>query len=98
MLENVTSKYHVPENRIRILFVIITCWELLSAALYLAASSLYIQGVTFLIQYAFFTGMGFFAALTLGNEAFIFYENEEEHVALFIAQLIAYLAVIILGK
>lgn len=98
MLERVASKYHMSQFRVGILFGIITCWELLSAVLYLLSSALLTQGEAFLVQYAFFTGMGFFAALTLGNEAFIFYENEEEHVVLLVAQLISYLAIVILAK
>jgi hypothetical protein len=43
-------------------------------------------------QYSFFSGAASFAGLTLGNEAFIYYENEEEHVVLLLAQLISYIA------
>jgi hypothetical protein len=92
LLRKVASRYNVAENRLTFLFVVILCWELLSSVLYLAAFFYFLAGNTVFAQYSFFSGASFFAGLTLGNEAFIYYENEEEHVVMLLAQLISYVA------
>lgn len=97
LLQQVASKYNTSKASIRKLFVTIMCWELLSAASYLAAFVLYLLGSAALVQYAFLIGMGLFAGLTLGNEAFVFYEDEEEHVTMLVAQLISYIAFVLLA-
>lgn len=97
LLETVARKHGAKPSSIRPLFVTIMSWELLSAAAYLAALVLYVFGESpVLLPYAFFIGMGLFAGLVLGNEAFIYYDDEEEHVVMFLAQLISYIAVVIL--
>ncbi|MGH9920293.1 MAG: hypothetical protein ACRD6W_15680 [Nitrososphaerales archaeon] len=96
LLETVAKKHGSSPSSMRVLFVVIMSWELLSAAAYLAALALYLTGSSFLLPYAFFVGMGLFAGLILGNEAFIYYDDEEEHVVMFLAQLISYIAVAVL--
>jgi len=96
LLEKVAEKRGTGPRGLTILFAMIMCWELLSAAAYILAFAFYVTGSTVLVPYAFFIGMGLFAGLTLGNEAFIFYDDEEEHVVMFVAQLISYIAVVIL--
>ena len=96
LLEKVAERHGTGASRIKVLFIVIMSWELASAAGYLSALALYLLGSTFLIQYAFFIGMGLFAGLTLGNEAFIYYDDEEEHVTMFVAQLVSYVAVALL--
>jgi hypothetical protein len=71
-------------------------WELLSAGTYLASFGFYLAGNTHLVPYAFFIGMGLFAGLVLGNEAFVYYDDEEEHVIMLLAQLISYTAIVLL--
>lgn len=97
LLSKVASKYGTPPRVIKSIFAFIMSWELLSAASYLAALALYVSGSAWFAQYAFFTGMGLFAGLVLGNEMFVFYEDEEEHVVLLMAQLISYIAFAVLG-
>jgi hypothetical protein len=64
--------------------------------MYLAALALSMLGNRVLLPYAFFLGMGLFAGLVLGNEAFVYYDDEEEHRVMFLAQLVSYSAVVIL--
>jgi hypothetical protein len=51
---------------------------------------------TFLTPYPFFVGKGLFAGLILGNEAFVYNDDEEEHVIMMPAQLVSYIAVVVL--
>ena len=96
LMEKVAKRHGSGANAIKALFAFIMCWELLSAAAYLAALGLYLIGNTVLMQYAFFIGMGLFAGLVLGNEAFVYYDDEEEHVIMLLAQLVSYIAVVVL--
>jgi len=96
LLEKVAMKHESGRRITPVLFAVIASWETLSAVLYLSALGLYLIGNTFVVPYAFFVGMGLFAGLVLGNEAFIYYDDEEEHVVMFLAQLISYIAVVLL--
>ncbi len=96
LMEKVAQKHGSGDSSIRALFTLIMSWELLSAALYLAALGFYLAGSSVLVSYAFFTGMGLFAGLILGNEAFVYYDDEEEHVVMLLAQLLSYMAVALL--
>ena len=96
LLEKVASKHGSGQRTIPVLFAVIMSWELLSAVIYFAALGLYLMGNFVLLPYAFFIGMGLFAGLVIGNEAFIYYDDEEEHVVMFLAQLISYIAVVLL--
>ncbi len=96
LLERVAKRHGSGASAIAVLFVVIMSWELLSAATYLTALGFYLTGSTFLLPYAFFIGMGLFAGLVLGNEAFVYYDDEEEHVIMFLSQLVSYIAVVIL--
>ncbi len=96
LLEKVTMKHGSGKRIAQVLFAVIASWETLSAALYLSALGLYLIGNYFLVPYAFFVGMGLFAGLVLGNEAFIYYDDEEEHTVMLLAQLISYIAVVLL--
>jgi len=96
LMEKVAKRHGSGSSAIGALFVIIMSWELLSAAAYLCAFGLYLDGNTILLPYAFFAGMGLFAGLVLGNEAFVYYDDEEEHVIMFVAQLVSYIAVVLL--
>ncbi len=93
LMERVAKRHGSGESAIKTLFAAIMSWELLSAALYFTAFAFYLAGGTMLIQYAFFVGMGLFAGLILGNEAFVYYDDEEEHVVMLLAQLVSYIAV-----
>ena len=93
LLERVASRHGSSRSAVRVFFVVIMFWELLSAATYFAALVFYVLGSRMLLPYAFFIGMGLFAGLILGNEAFVYYEDEEEHVVLLMAQLVSYIAV-----
>ena len=96
LMERVAKRHGSGGSAIKELFAVIMLWELLSAATYLAALGLYDQGGPSLTPYAFFIGMGLFAGLVLGNEAFVYYDDEEEHMVMLIAQLISYIAVVVL--
>ncbi len=96
LLERVAAKHGSGTTTIKTLFVIIASWELLAATTYLSALALYLIGDPLLVQYAFFIGMGLFAGLILGNEAFVYYDDEEEHTVMFMAQLVSYVAVVLL--
>lgn len=96
LLERVAAKHGSGRSLIPGLFAIIMSWELLSAVIYLSAFGLYVLGNYLLLPYAFFIGMGLFAGLIIGNEAFIYYDDEEEHVVMFLAQLISCIAVVLL--
>ena len=96
LLERVAQRHGTGKGSIRALFVVIMSWELLSAVVYLSALALYLTGDALLLPYAFFVGMGLFAGLVLGNEAFVYYDDEEEHMVMLIAQLISYIAVVAL--
>jgi hypothetical protein len=96
LMEKVTEKHGASKSATNILFATIMSWELLAAVTYLSAAALYTAGNETLVEYAFFIGMGLFAGLTLGNEAFIYYDDEEEHVTMFLAQLISYIAFAVL--
>jgi hypothetical protein len=96
LLERVAQRHGTGKGSIRALFVVIMSWELLSAVVYLCALALYLTGDALLLPYAFFVGMGLFAGLVLGNEAFVYYDDEEEHMVMLIAQLISYIAVVAL--
>jgi len=96
LMERVAKRHGSGAAAIGALFAIIMSWELLSAAAYFGALGLYLEGNTVLLPYAFFAGMGLFAGLVLGNEAFVYYDDEEEHVIMFLAQLVSYVAVVLL--
>ncbi len=96
LLERVAAKHGSGTSITKILFAVIMSWELLAATTYLSALVLYLAGDPALVQYAFFIGMGLFAGLVLGNEAFVYYDDEEEHTIMFLAQLVSYAAVVLL--
>ncbi len=96
LLERVAKRHGSEGPGIKILFMIIMWWELLTASAYFASLGLYLLGDTALLPYAFFIGMGLFAGLVLGNEAFVYYDDEEEHVIMLLAQLVSYIAVVVL--
>jgi hypothetical protein len=96
LLERVAKRHGSGTSAIQALFAVIMSWELLSAATYFAALALYAVGNLALLPYAFFIGMGLFAGLILGNEAFVYYDDEEEHVIMLLAQLVSYIAVVLL--
>lgn len=96
LMEKVARRHSSGKSAVNALFSVIMSWELLSAAAYLSAFGLYLTGSVWLLPYAFFLGMGLFAGLILGNEAFVYYDDEEEHVVLLVAQLVSYIAVVVL--
>jgi hypothetical protein len=96
LMERVAQKHGSRRFSIKALFAVIMSWELLSAVSYFAALGFYLVGGTSLLPYAFFIGMGLFAGLILGNEAFVYYDDEEEHVVMLLAQLVSYIAVVLL--
>jgi hypothetical protein len=96
LMEKVAKRHGSGASTIGALFAAIMSWELLSAAAYVGAFTLYLTGNFVLLPYAFFAGMGLFAGLVLGNEAFVYYDDEEEHIVMFLAQLISYIAVVLL--
>lgn len=93
LMERVSKRHWSGTSSVRTLFTITVSWELLSAVLYVAAFILYLLGNRVFLQYAFFIGMGLFAGLILGNEAFVYYDDVEEHVTMLIAQLISHVTV-----
>ncbi len=96
LMERVAQRHGSGAAAMGALFAVIMSWELLSAVTYLAASVLYLAGNLSLLPYAFFIGMGLFAGLIIGNEAFVYYDDEEEHVVMLLAQLVSYVAVVLL--
>ncbi|HZW85653.1 MAG TPA: hypothetical protein VFE91_07130 [Nitrososphaerales archaeon] len=96
LIDRVAKRHGTGESSVKVFFVIVMSWEVLSAAAYLSALALYLVGEFYMVQYAFFVGMGLFAGLILGNEAFVYYDDEEEHVVMFLAQLVSYVAVVLL--
>jgi len=96
LMEKVAKRHGSGASAIGALFAVIMSWELFSAAAYLGAFALYLTGNFVLLPYAFFAGMGLFAGLVLGNEAFVYYNDEEEHIVMFLAQLVSYVAVVLL--
>lgn len=96
LMERVAKRHGTGVTAIRALFAMIMSWEILSSLAYFAAFALYLTGNLAILPYAFFIGMGLFAGLILGNEAFVYYEDEEEHVIMFLAQLVSYIAVVLL--
>ena len=96
LMEKVAKRHGSGRTAIAALFAVIMSWELLASLTYLAALGLYLAGNLSLLPYAFFVGMGLFAGLILGNEAFVYYDDEEEHVVMLVAQLISYIAVVLL--
>jgi len=96
LMERVAKRHGSGASAIGVLFAVIMSWELISAAAYLGAFALYLTGNFVLLPYAFFAGMGLFAGLVLGNEAFVYYDDEEEHIIMFLAQLVSYVAVVLL--
>lgn len=97
LLERIAKNHGSSQSATKVLFVTIMSWELLSAFSYFSAFVLYVLGKsTAILPFAFFVGMGLFAGLVLGNEAFIYYDDEEEHVIMLMAQLLSYISVVIL--
>ncbi len=96
LMERVAKRHGSGSSAIGALFAVIMSWELLSAVVYFLTLGYYLLGNGFLLSYAFFIGMGLFAGLILGNEAFVYYDDEEEHVIMFLAQLVSYIAVAVL--
>ena len=96
LMERVASRHGSSPPSVRGLFAVIMSWELLTAAVYFAALGLYVLGNRVLLPYAFLTGMALFAGLILGNEAFVYYDDEEEHVVMLMAQLVSYIGVVLL--
>ncbi len=96
LMEKVAARHGSGRRIVRVLFPMIMSWELLAAAAYLASFGLYVAGSSSLVPYAFFAGMGLFAGLILGNEAFVYYDDEEEHVTMLLAQLVSYIAFVVI--
>jgi len=96
LMERVAKRHGSGATAIRALFAMIMSWEILSSVAYFAALAFYLTGSLTILPYAFFIGMGLFAGLILGNEAFVYYDDEEEHVIMFLAQLVSYIAVVLL--
>lgn len=96
LMEKVAQRHGAGASAVGALFALIMSWELLSSVTYLAALAFYLSGSVSLVPYAFFIGMGLFAGLILGNEAFVYYDDEEEHVVMLLAQLLSYVAVVLL--
>ncbi len=96
LLEKVAERHRSGKGTVRVMFIVIMSWELLSAAGYLSALAMYLMGGTWFLPYAFFIGMGLFAGIILGNEAFVYYDDEEEHVVMLLAQLITYIAIVLI--
>jgi hypothetical protein len=85
LMERVAKRHGSGSSAVRSLFPVIMSWELLTAVTYVAAFILYLVGNRAIFQYSFLLGMGFFAGLILGNEAFVYYDDEEEHVIMLLA-------------
>ena len=96
LMERVAKRHGSGTSAIGALFAVVMSWELLSTAAYACSFVLYLTGNTVLLPYAFFAGMSLFAGLVLGNEAFVYYDDEEEHIIMFLAQLVSYIAVVLL--
>ena len=96
LMQRVAKRHGSGASTIGALFTVIMSWELLAALPYFSALGYYLAGNLSLLPYAFFIGMGLFAGLILGNEAFVYYDDEEEHVVMLIGQLISYIAVVLL--
>jgi fatty acid desaturase len=96
LLERVAKKHGSGASVIKFLFAIIASLELLAALTYVSSFVLYILGNTILLPFGFIVGMSLFAGLILGNEAFVYYDDEEEHVIMLLAQLVSYIAVVTL--
>ena len=96
LMQRVAKRHGSGASTIGALFTVIMSWELLAALTYFSALGFYLAGNLSLLPYAFFIGMGLFAGLILGNEAFVYYDDEEEHVVMLIGQLISYIAVVLL--
>ena len=96
LMERVAKRHGSGTSAVRMLFAVIMSWELLASLAYFSALGLYLEGNLSPLPYAFFAGMGLFAGLILGNEAFVYYDDEEEHVIMLLAQLVSYIAVVLL--
>ena len=96
LMERVAKRHGSGQAATKALFAVIMSWELLSAAAYLGSFGLDLDGNRTLLPYAFLIGMGLFGGLVLGNEAFVYYDDEEEHVIMVLAQLVSYIAVVLL--
>ena len=96
LMERVAKRHGSGASALGALFTVIMCWELLAAITYLGALVLFLGGDLTFTPYPFFIGMGLFAGLILGNEAFVYYDDEEEHVVMLLAQLVSYVAVVLL--
>ena len=96
LMQRVAKSHGAGAATIGALFTVIMSWELVAALTYFSALGFYLAGNLSLLPYAFFIGMGLFAGLILGNEAFVYYDDEEEHVVMLIGQLISYIAVVLL--
>ena len=96
LMEKVARRHGAGRGAVKGMFLLIMSWELSTAAAYLAALVLFLEGSVWLLPFAFFLGMGLFAGIILGNEAFVYYNDEEEHVVMFLAQLVSYIAIVVL--
>jgi hypothetical protein len=91
-LLKVVSRYKRNPKTAKLIFAWLFSWELAAAAsFWLASLSLWAFGSLQLIDIAYAVGMSFFAALIIGNELFMFYESEEEHVSILAALLLSLL-------
>lgn len=95
-MERVAKRHGSGSSTVGALFAAIMSWEILASLTYFAALGFYLVGTLTILPYAFFRGMGLFAGLILGNEAFVYYDDEEEHVIMLLAQLVSYIAVVLL--
>jgi len=93
----VVSKFTSSRRIIMTLFLIIICLELISAFSYVFAWLFYVMGRKSFVAYATVIGMIFPGSLTIGNEVFAYYENEEEHIVLLLAQFVTYVGYILIG-
>ena len=93
-LMKVVSRFKRSPGITKLLFVWLLTWELTAAGIFwLTSFLLWATGSFQLVDASYAVGMSFFASLTIGNELFLFYESEEEHVTLLVALLLSLVAI-----
>jgi hypothetical protein len=88
LMKKTTDVYHLAENVVRLLFILVMIWEALAALLMTTALFSYSGAMTSTVYAAFGVSLGLWAAFLLVDELFVAYPMEATHFQLFIAQLL----------
>ena len=96
LMQKSTRVYHLPDAAVLLLFIGVVIWEALAGFLTWNALLSFNGSVSDAVYAAFGVSLALWAAFLIADEIFMAYEMETTHIAIFIAQLISLIALVLL--